>query len=204
MLFKRTDHNTPQMVADKFSVKELVEFERFRRDNGLWADMKTCYAKDSRVEVSWFKGSGEAFVEASSYSRQYAPHKLYNTLVWLNDNKAVAVTMATIQLRSDFDGHPVELQSDVKILYRVQKTKEIWGIVSMDCIYEKDALIPVYPGRDVTVPIDEILKYRPSYANLCYVLEKNGYEVNTELAGIDRPDTVNKMIKDAEDWLGLD
>ena len=201
MLFKRTMENTEQDVKDKFSVKELIEFERFCRDNALWAEMKRCFAANSSVTVSWFKGTGEEFVEASSKMKAYAPHKLYNTLVWLNNNKAVAITMATIQCRSNLKGAIVELQSDVKLIYRVEKLDRVWYIISMDGIYEKDSLVPVSLGHNIVVPIDEISKFRTSYVNLSYIFSKDGYKIDTELPGIDRPETVNKLYNEAKGWL---
>lgn len=201
MLFKRTMENTEQDVNDKFSVKELIEFERFCRDNALLAEMKRCFAANSSVTVSWFKGTGEEFVEASSKMKAYAPHKLYNTLVWLNNNKAVAITMATIQCRSNLKGAIVELQSDVKLIYRVEKLDRAWYIISMDGIYEKDSLIPVSPGNNIVVTIDELSKFRASYANLSYIFSKDGYKIDTKLPGIDRPETVNKLYQEANQWL---
>lgn len=203
MFLKRPIQNTPEEILDKFSVTELINFERFCRDNAQWDEMKKCFAVDSTVTISWFQGTGAEFVDASSKMKTYAPHKLYDTLVWLNNNKAVSLTMATIQCRSNFDGHPVKLQSDVKLLYRTQKTDGIWYIVSMDGIYEKDSLVPVYPSCDIKIPVDEISKYRPSYANLSYFFSKDGYEVNSNLPGIDRPETVDKLYRQAEEWLSI-
>ena len=52
-------------MLEKFRVRELVEYERFCRDNALWDSMLACFAQDSRVEISWYQGSGQGFVEAS-------------------------------------------------------------------------------------------------------------------------------------------
>lgn len=71
-------------MLEKFRVRELVEYERFCRDNALWDSMLACFAQDSRVEISWYQGSGQGFVEASKKMKAKAPHKLNNTLVWLN------------------------------------------------------------------------------------------------------------------------
>ena len=75
-------------MLEKFRVRELVEYERFCRDNALWDSMLACFAQDSRVEISWYQGSGQGFVEASKKMKAKAPHKLNNTLVWLNGTPA--------------------------------------------------------------------------------------------------------------------
>jgi len=201
MFLKRPVPSTKESLVDKANIIELIQFERFCRDNAQWEEMKKCFTADSKVTVSWFQGTGVEFVDASSKMKSYAPHKLNNTLVWINDNKAVSLTMATIQCRSEISGQPVELQSDVKLLYRTEKIDGTWYVVSMDGIYEKDALVPVYPNNDIVVPMEEISKFRTSYANLSYTFSIQGYEIDQSLPGIDAPETVTKLYKVAEIWL---
>ena len=200
-LLKKPIANTAQDLLDKFSIKELVEFERFCRDNALWDEMKKCYSADSTVKISWFKGSGHGFVEASSKMKGYAPHKLYDTLVWLNGNKAIAITMATIQMRFNIDGGLMELLAESKLIFRTQKINGEWIIVDFESIYEKDALIPVTPNSKINIPSEELAKFRPSYANMSYALGKEGNQVDQDLPGIDKPETVAQLHKEAEAWL---
>ena len=49
---------TEAQRADKAEIMELLNFERFCRDNALWEEMRTCYAEDSIVDISWYHGSG--------------------------------------------------------------------------------------------------------------------------------------------------
>lgn len=200
-LLRKPSRNTLENVTDKFSIKELIEFERFCRDNAQWEEMKKCFAENSTVKVSWFNGTGQEFVDASSKMETYAPHKLLDTLVWLNNDKAIAITMATIQMRMEIQGHLLELNSDVKLLYKTQKINGLWSIISMEGIYEKDALIPVSPADGIVIPKEEIDKYRSSYANLSYALSKKGYPIDSNLPGIDKPETVAKLYQESEDWL---
>lgn len=200
LLQRPTTRNQQEMV-DKFSVKELIEFERFSRDNAQWEAMKTCYAPGSKVTVSWLEGTGAEFVEASRHMKGYAPHQVHNTLLWVNGDKAVAITLATIQWRTTIGGRPAELDSDIKMLFRAQKVAGAWQLVSLNGIYEKDMLLPVSPTNDMVVPTDEIATYRSSYANLTYVLRKDGQTVNPDLPGIDRPELVDELYQQAENWL---
>lgn len=179
MLFTRPVRNTDQLLKDKFSIKELIEFERFCRDNALWDEMRKCFAPDSTVKISWFTGTGAEFVDASIKMDSHAPHKLYNTVIQLNNDRAVAATMATIQTSADIDGCTVELQSDLKLLYRLQVINTSWHIVFMEGIYEKDALLPS-SGEYFSIARNELDEYRPSYANLSYLLKMSGFEVNMD------------------------
>jgi hypothetical protein len=200
-ILKRPTENSNQNINDKFSVKELIEFERFCRDNALWDEMKKCFANNSNVTISWFQGSGHDFVDASSKMKTYAPHKIFDTLVWVKNNKAVSITLATIQARCTINGQVLELHSDAKLLYRTQKMDDIWQIISMDGIYEKDALIPVSPNANICIPLEEIAQFRPSYAHLAYVLRQEGYTIDANLPGMDKPDLVNELYEAADEWL---
>ncbi len=163
--------------------------------------MKKCYADGSRVNISWFQGSGYGFIEASKNMGGFAPHKIYNTEIWTNNDKAVAVMMVTVQIRYIIDGYSVELLSDSKLVFRLQKTGGQWYIVSFDAIYEKDTMIPVFPNSQIKVSEKEMAKYRQSYGGMIYMGKKNGIQVSEELSGIDRPDLVDKLYRDADKWL---
>jgi hypothetical protein len=133
--------------------------------------------------------------------KTYAPHKIFDTLVWVKNDKAVSITLATIQARTIINGHLLELHSDAKLLYRTQKNDGIWRIISMEGIYEKDALVPVSPNPEIAIPTEEIAKFRSSYAHLSYVLSQEGYVIDSNLPGIDRPELVNELYEAADQWL---
>ena len=201
MFLTRPTANTAQTMADKFSIKELIEFERFCRDNALWDEMKKCFAPDSTVNISWFKGSGWGFIDASSKQGMRAPHKIYNTLVWINQQKAFALTLATIELPSIINGIKVMVQSEAKLVYRLQKTDELWYITAFESIYEKDSIVPVYPNNELNISPNQLSKYRDSYAGMCYIADMNQRSLADDLPGIDRPDLVDKLYQDAEKWI---
>lgn len=187
---------TVEQLIDKAAIRELIEFERYCRDNAQWEEMHTCFAEQSTVTVSWYQGDGHGFVDASSKMKTKAPHKINNTLVWLNGSRAVAVTMASIQTRSIIGGKEYDLTSYVRLLYTAQKEPEGWKLVSMDCIYEKDSLVPAAPAE---YPANS--GFRPSYGNLAAVLAAEGHAINSELPGDDRPEQVTQIMKKAATWI---
>jgi hypothetical protein len=72
-----------------------------------------------------------------------------------------------------------------------------WKLISLECIYGKDNLIPV-----VTLPTRPlIIDYpRESYKSLAHVLSvTGGYSVDSNLPGWDKPDEAQKLLKDARD-----
>lgn len=163
-------------MLEKFRVRELVEYERFCRDNALWDSMLACFAQDSRVEISWYQGSGQGFVEASKKMKAKAPHKLNNTLVWLNGTHAASVTMGSIHIRRRMGGTWVDLVSQVRFLYTARKEQGVWKIVTMNCIYEQDSLLPVCAVPPARPPFA-----RPSYRHLAQVLQEDGYSISEVL-----------------------
>jgi len=195
MLFSKLETTTFEEMLDKFAVKELIEYERFCRDNALWDQMHDCYANDSTVTISWYNGDGHGFVDASAKMKTVAPHKINNTLVWLNGEKAVAICMASIQTRKEIDGVQLDLTSYVRLLYTAIKKESRWKITSFDAIYEKDCLIPASP---------ETLRPKPdsrsSYANLISMIGSDGYDMNQNLPGDDRPDLTAALLSKVEDW----
>lgn len=189
MLFSRPTTSTVEEVLDKFAVKELIEYERFCRDNALWPQMRTCYAPDSVVTISWYQGSGFGFVDASGKMAAHAPHKLNNTLIWLNGNRAVAVTMACIQTRAEVGGRPMDMSSYVRLLYSLRRVDSTWEILSLDSIYEKDCLTPAAPeGLFPSRP-----GIRESYANLSEIMGRS-YAIADDLPGDDRPETTTALL----------
>ena len=46
--------NTEEERNAKADILELINFERFCRDNAQWDEMRKCFAKDSFVNISWY------------------------------------------------------------------------------------------------------------------------------------------------------
>ncbi|MCT1926802.1 nuclear transport factor 2 family protein [Staphylococcus pasteuri] len=200
MLFERNKPFTNETLLDKENILELIQFERFCRDNSLWDSMYQCFSEDSTVNISWFKGSGAEFVESSKEMNRYAPHQIYNSQIWINQHRAVAIMQATIQTRLPIDDVQMQLNSDAKIVYGLVKEGDTWYIQNMECVYEKDSLTPVVPST-ITIPDEQLQAYRSSYACLSYCLNYIGYSVNHELQGIDRPEQLNDYYQRLDQWL---
>lgn len=73
------------------------------------------------MAISGYNGSGHGFVDASAKMQGRAPHKIYNTEVWLRGERAVAIMVTTIEKRQELEGVPVDLRSDAKLVFCVEK-----------------------------------------------------------------------------------
>ena len=201
----------PQVVSqedatDITAITQLVVRERESRDLCLWQRMADCFFDDSRVDISWFQGTGKEFVTASRgmYERgMRAKHRLGPVLVSLNGTKAVATLSAIIDIPQQIDGADMTLSSHCLMVYKVEKRKGAWGLMSFGAIYRRDEIIPAMPGSVISIPPAEVSQYRPSYRNLAWSLARTGYAVNNDLPGEDRPETVAAIMAEVFGWAGL-
>lgn len=197
---------TPEQATDTIAITQLVVRERESRDMRRWNTMADCFFDGSLVDISWFRGTGREFVEASKgmYERgMAASHRLGPILVSLNGNRAVATVSAIIDIPQKIDGVDLTLSCHCLMLYKVEKRAGVWGLMSFSAVYRRDELIPALPGATVRVPPAEVENYRPSYRNLAWSLARTGYEVNGDLPGEDRPETVTAMMAEAFGWAGM-
>lgn len=197
---------TPEEATDITAITQLVVRERESRDLCLWRRMAGCFFEDSHVDISWFKGSGKDFVAASRgmFERgMRAKHRLGPVLVTLNGDRAVATLGGIIDIPDTIDGVDFTLSSHALFLYKVEKRRGAWGLMSFGAIYRRDELLPAIPGQTVAVPLESLQQFRASYRNLSWSLERAGYTVNNALPGEDRPETVAAVMQDVFGWAGL-
>jgi hypothetical protein len=199
----------PQYIldaADTTAVAQLVLLERECRDLGRWERMRECFHPDSLVRVSWFSGNGADFVTGSiDMARRgvLAKHRLGPVLVRLGGDRAVATLGAAIDIPVKIAGIEAQLSSHARFLYRAERRGQTWKISGFDAVYVRDELVAAIPGEMLTVRATDLGPFRPSYRMLSYVLSTQGYNVNSELPGDDRPETVRALENELFGWAGL-
>jgi hypothetical protein len=83
------------------------------------------------------------------------------------------------------------------LVFTAVKEADGWKLASLDAIYEKDCLIPASPeGME---PPEGV---RASYANVISIIGSEGYDMNPDLAGDDRPEMRDKLLDQVKAWLG--
>ena len=199
----------PQSVldaADVSAITQLVLTERECRDLGRWDQMRGCFHPDSLVRLSWFTGSGPDFVAGSiDMARRgvLAKHRLGPVRVQLRGDRALASLVGAIDIPATVDGVELMLTSLARFLYRAERRNDIWRLSGFDAIYLRDTLEPALPGQSVPVTPAQLTGYRPAYRMLSFVLASQGYQVNAELPGEDRPDKAAALFRELYDWVGL-
>ncbi|MCO5970971.1 nuclear transport factor 2 family protein [Actinoallomurus soli] len=191
------------MSSDITEITQLVLRERQGRDRGWWDQMRSCFADDATVRLSWFRGSGADFVtESEKMARRgdTTVHRLSPPVVHLHGDRALVELPALIEMRTDLDGTEVDLVSAARLYYRVER-RDRWLVVQIDPVYERDTLTAAHPGVPLSVGPQDVAAYRPAYRFLSYVLSRRGYTIGDDLYGDDRPQEAARFYDDARAWL---
>jgi hypothetical protein len=166
--------------------------------------MRACYAPESVVRLSWFRGSGADFVTASEKMAgrgDASTHRLSPPVVHRDGDRALVELPSVVEIRTTVDDTEVDLLSFARLLYRVERRSGRWLVVSLDPVYERDTLTPSHPGTPLNVGPEAVAAYRPPYRFLAYVLTRRGYPIGDDLCGVDRPEGVTELYDSAFSWL---
>jgi hypothetical protein len=199
----------PQAVreaADVSAITQLVLKERESRDLGRWNDMRACFHPDSLIRVSWFRGNGADFVQGSiemARRNVLAKHRLSPIRVMLSGHRAVATMSAIIEIPARLQDIEMNLLSYTRFVYRAERREDQWRVFSFDAIYVRDELTPAIPGHSISIDPRELQAFRPTYRLLSYVLSQQGYTVDADMAGEDRPESVRALMDEIFGWAGV-
>lgn len=194
-------------LLDKLTIADLIQFERMYRDQQKWEQLRLCYHPDSFIRIGWFEGPGDEYVTASRQleSRKEGWHLTHLTTpaqVRLHKDRAVSEMNTLIIRRSLLEGVLADAMIYCRLFSRVERREGVWRLLTLDAIYEKDTLIPVYPDERLKLNREELAQYPPSYRFTSYNLKRIGYQVNPEkLYSTDSPGRLAQFYSEAEGWL---
>jgi SnoaL-like domain len=203
------NENLPKAVlesADITAITQLIVRERESRDLARWQQMRECFWPDSLVRISWFHGTGADFVAGSiDMAKRGVPakHRLAPILVNLHGARAVASLTAIIDFPVNLQGIDATLSAHARLLYRAEKRENQWRIFGFDAIYMRDEIATPIPGQAMSIDPKDVQSFRPSYRMMTYYLKNKGFSIDSNLAGIDRPDLVQALNQELFAWLGV-
>ena len=190
-------------MNDNQEISDLVIWERQCRVRHLQKELKDCYFDDAvcvtswsggRVNVNEYLNGGKAPVNDPEYpivSRCSTP------VIHQNGDRAYAEVPSITFRWTNVNGEKAVLESHMRFIFCTEKRDGEWKIVFFGNVYESDTLTPEIQGTDLKIDCEEVKKLRHSYRYQAYVDEG----VSQELPGIDRPDTVDALYKEVEDWM---
>ena len=194
-------------MLDKLVIADLIQFERLYRDQQQWEKLRTLYHPDSLVSIGWFVGTGDEYVEASrrldsNKKGWHIMHVTHPTLVWVRGDRAIAETSTFIIRRTELAGVLADVTIYCQLYSRVERRERTWKILTLDVVYEKDTVVPVYACDRLELDRAELDQGPPAYRFSAYNLKKIGYTVRAEdLYSTDNPERVAQLYRAGEEWL---
>ncbi len=192
-------------TTDYEQIQNIVLWERQARVRHLYNELASCYFEDATVTTSWTKGSIKDYLKGGNRAEASADEIIINRIgspiIHQNKKKAyVELPMTTLHWIK-VNGEEAVLTSYMRLIYRVEKRKNIWKISDLTTINEDDTLEPAITGTDLHIKSEDLKGLRHSYKYLAYVRIKAGGTISNDLLGIDCPEDVVKIYAEVEKWL---
>lgn len=191
-------------LDDIARVTTIVLLERQGRDRGWWEQMGRLFLPDSSVRLSWFQGAGPDFVTASekmSNRGVQSVHRMSAPAAQVHGDRAYVEAPTAIDVPVVLHDRAAVITSYSRLQYRLERRDGVWGILSLDCLYERDTVTPQIPGTAFEITPDALAGFRSSYALVAYHLATNGQKVRDDLLGDDQPDRVDEFYREVREWL---
>ena len=200
-----TTDQLDQLILDRAEIADLIQRERAARDGARWDEMASYHHPESRVDVAWFQGSGQDFVQATSKNWRTDAinfHDVGPAVVTINKDRALADTGCTLHGFYKLNGVDVTSTGFVRLLWRAQRLGPRWLIAGLRGIYTRDLLQSCTPGDSLQLDERDLSGYRQSYRYLTHTLKTLGRQPSHDLPGVDRPETVAALREAETAWLG--
>lgn len=193
-------------VSDYEAISRLVTWERQSRVRHLYDEMANCYFPDATVTTSWTRGPASTYLNNRSRLPEASEEGIilvrYSPpIVHQNKKRAYAELPITSNRWVKVNGEEAVLTSYMRLIYCVECREGVWKITDLTTINEDDELAPAIPGTDLHIDPEELKGLRHSYRFLAYVRMKAGGKVRDDELGIDRPDAVEKVYQEFEEWI---
>jgi hypothetical protein len=190
-------------ALDRLTIRELIENWAVWRDARDWARFRTVWHAGGRMMATWFQGSAEEFIRVSQEGWQRGVrilHFLGGMSIELCGDRATAQTKMTISQRGPVDGVLCDVVCTGRFYDFLEKREHRWGIVLRQPIYEKDRLDPVDSSATLRLDQNLLARFPEGYRHLAYLQARIGYDVKTDMPGIEGPEVEGLYQRGAE-WL---
>jgi SnoaL-like domain len=193
----------PSETADRLAIRELVENWAVWRDARQWEKFRTVWHDDGRMMATWFQGSADEFIRVSQEGYDKGVrilHFLGGMSIDLKGRRAIAQTKMTIAQRAQVENVLCDVVCTGRFYDFLEKRKGRWGLVLRQPIYEKDRLDPVDPLQAPKLNPELLAKFPEGYRHLAYLQARIGYQVKTDMPGLDGPE-VEALYARGDAWL---
>lgn len=194
----------PSTLADRLTIRELVENWAVWRDALDWDRFRTVWHDDGRMQATWWQGPFEDFVRVSQEGFERGVrilHFLGGSSIDVAGDRAIAQTKMTITQRVDVHDILCDVVCTGRFYDFFERRDGRWGLVLRQPIYELDRMTPVAPTDSPPRLDPSILERFPDgYRHLAYVQTLVGYDVKRDMPGLKGPE-VEALYRSGAAWL---
>jgi SnoaL-like domain len=190
-------------LLDRLEIRELIENWVLWRDAGDWGRFRTVWHDDGKMYATWFQGSADEFIAASSKGFESGVsilHFLGGQTIELAGHRAISQTKMTIAQRGDVHGVSCDVVCTGRFYDFLEKRNGRWGFVLRRLIYEKDRMDPVDPAAKLELDAKLLAKFPVGYRHLAYLQTCIGFQLKTNMPGLKGPE-VQALYGYGRDWL---
>jgi len=190
-------------LLDRLAIRELIENWVLWRDAGDWDRFRTVWHDDGKMYATWFQGSADEFIAASSKGFDNGVsilHFLGGQTIDLAGNRAISQTKMTITQRAEVHGVSCDVVCTGRFYDFLEKRNGRWGFVLRRLIYEKDRMDPVDPAAKLELDAKLLAKFPVGYRHLAYLQTCIGFQLKTNMPGLKGPE-VQALYGYGRDWL---
>jgi hypothetical protein len=152
-----------QSGAEALITAEIQNLVQRARDFQSWDEMADCYHPDAEVEISWFRGSADDFVEGSkriAAAGTRSIHQMAPSVITVRGDRALSDTGCEIHVLANLDGIDMIVSSQARLLSRVERRDGQWRLSGFRTLYVWDTLTPVRPSRAPELDETELQRLR--------------------------------------------
>ena len=190
-------------AEDQRAIRDLIENWAVWRDALMWDRFRTVWHADGRMMATWFQGTVDEFIKVSQDGHERGIdilHFLGGSSVDIAGLRAIAQTKMTISQRASVENVVCDVVCTGRFYDFLEKRKDRWGLVLRQPIYEKDRLDPIDPSARLELDKNLLARFPEGYRHLAYLQTRIGYEVKTDMPGLDGPE-VAALYARGEAWL---
>jgi hypothetical protein len=153
--------------------------------------------------ATWFQGGFEDFIKVNDegWARGVRIlHFLGGSSIDVAGQRAIAQTKMTISQRAPVESVICDVVCSGRFYDFFEKRDGRWGLVLRQPIYEKDRLDPVDPAAKLVLDRELLARFPEGYRHLAYLQTKIGYQVKTDMPGIEGRE-LDKLYERGARWL---
>ena len=190
-------------MASKLEIREVVERWVLWRDAGDWDRFAGVWHDDGYMTATWFQGGFRDFITASRRGFEAGVrilHFLGGSAIDVRGDRAIAQTKMTISQRGMVHDVLCDVVCTGRFYDFLERRDGRWGIVLRQPIYEKDRMDPVDPAARLELSPATLARFPEGYRHLAYLQDGVGYDVKTDMPGLDGPE-VDALYQRGARWL---